>query len=49
MSFRRPSRYSRSATFIGFGAAWDDLHHGIDGVVRRLHPAPAPERVSVYE
>jgi len=37
------------ATFIGFGAAWDDLHHGIDGVVRRLRPAPAPERVSVYE
>ena len=38
------------AAFIGFGAAWDDLHHGIDAVVRRLRPAtPPPERVSVYE
>jgi len=38
------------ASFIGFGAAWDDLHHGIDGVARRLRPAaPPPERASVYE
>ena len=37
------------ATFIGFGAAWADLHHGIDGVVRRLRPTRPPERLSVYE
>jgi hypothetical protein len=36
-------------TLIGFGAAWDDLHHGIDGVVRLLRPAHPPERVSTYE
>ena len=36
-------------TFIGFGSAWDDLHHGIDETLRKLRPAPSPERASVFE
>jgi hypothetical protein len=36
-------------TFIGFRAAWDDLHEGIESAWRRLRPAAASERVSVYE
>ena len=37
------------ATFIGFPAAWNDLHHGIDASVGALRPTASPERVSVYE
>jgi hypothetical protein len=35
------------ATFIGFARAWDDLHHGIDGVRAGcgLRPPPSGERV----
>jgi len=37
------------ATFVGFAAAWNDLHHGIDGFLRALRPSAPPERMSVYE
>jgi cellulose synthase (UDP-forming) len=36
-------------TFVGFRAAWDDLHRGIDEVLRKVRPAAPPERLSVYE
>jgi cellulose synthase/poly-beta-1,6-N-acetylglucosamine synthase-like glycosyltransferase len=35
-------------TFIGFGAAWHDLHHGIADALRALRSAPIREGVSVY-
>jgi len=37
------------ASFVGFAAAWDDLHRGIRVALPRLRPAPALERASVYE
>jgi len=36
-------------TFIGFGSAWDDMRHGIDGALRRLRPPPLAEQASVLE
>lgn len=36
-------------TFIGFAAAWDDLHRGLDESLRPLRPSVPAERVSVYE
>jgi hypothetical protein len=35
--------------FVGFRAAWDDLHHGVDEALQRLRPSPQPARASVYE